>query len=1044
MERSRARRVRLRLRSPIEKRRGLEELRLAATEDELGARLALGDQRLVPELEQAVTSFPLRENFWAYLLLALYRGGRQTDALRRADELRHTLSEVGLDPSPRLVRLQSAILEHDPTLDASAEFVLGSVEASPVVVGANGRPVPRSEPPLPRWWSRSERFVGREPELGHLARAWEATCDGDVQAVAIVGEAGIGKSSLVAEAAQASLAGGGTVLVGRCSATQNLPYAPFVEALGRLVSTLDDAHLAALGDRSGRLSLIFPSSQDRLGAAPKPSDSGDVDQYRLFEAVAELIAQQAEDTPTLLVIDDLQWADDATLYMLDHLLHADQVGRLLVVTTIRDVDLAARPALRRMLDQWLREHVAIELPLRGLDLAELASLIDPDDRDASTEIVSVLYRASGGNPFFAVEALRSVGDDVAALADGDALPQTVQALVRTRLDRLSGSCRQVLEVAALLEQRIDVELLAQLFDASAGIGGCLDEAVGAGLLVESSGALVFRHDLVHASLYATLGPVARASRHRQLANALLERASDPAPLAAELAHHYVAAAADGDATDAARFTLLAGREAIKRLAYDSAVSSFEAGIATLAAAGPVPPIDELNLRLAAAEARRLNGDADRSIEHAADALDLVVSHGDLVSWRQVAFAFVHSDLAPSVDAVAVARGLRRIEAAMQATPEVSAEDVALVHLAQASVAHHVGQVDQALAWMTESLAELAGGAEPRYLVAALDLALGIEGERRPISERAALVSKMLDAVEQDPDTGTETRLLAYSAARWTALNTGQVEEALRFDELLAVQAADLAMPRYLAGAAQRRAMLALVRGRHAEAETYAAEALVHRSDDEFFEGYAGQLAVIRLEQGRAHELVPAVGDQGPDPHPTWVSGGALVLAEVGDIEAAQVVLDGLLDELPTLERDATWLGTLALLAHVVDLLRDPDAAKQLIVELRDHASRVALGAHGAVCFGPVHLSLGELYGVLGEVEAVDRHLQEADRVIDALGAASLQVRRELVHAEVLMDHAPERHDEALAHARRAVSIMEHLRFGGGLAARGTTLLTRLS
>ncbi len=1012
----------------------LEELRLAATEDELGARLALGEQRLVPELEQAVASFPFRENFWAYLLLALYRDGRQTDALRRAGELRHILSEVGLDPSPRLFHLEAAILEHDPLLDTSPEFVIGSVDVPPHVGSAAERPATPAEPALPRWWSRSEQFIGRDRELGRLAQVWDATCEGDVQAVAIVGEAGIGKSSLTVEAAQAALAGDGTVLVGRCAAMQNLPYAPFVEALGKLVASLDDVRLAALGEQAGRLALIFPASQERLGAAPKPSGSGDVDQYLLFEAVAELFAQQAEHAPILLVVDDLQWADDATLHMLDHLLHADQVGRLLVVATIREADLAARPTLRSVLDQWLREHLAAEVRLGGLEPVELAKLIDPDKGEASSELVSAIHRATGGNPFFAVEALRAVGDEVTALSDGAALPQSVQALVRTRLEHVSASCRGVLEVAALLEQRIDVDLLAQVFDEPTAIHGCLDEAVRAGLLLERSGALAFRHDLVRASLYTTLGPAERALRHRQIANALLERASDPAQLAAELAYHFVAAAAaDGDATDAVRYTLLAGREAIKRLAYDSAVSTFEAGIATLAA-GPVPPTDELDLRLAAAEARRLNGDADQSIEHAADALDLVVNHGDLASWRQVAFAFVHSDLAPGVDAVAVARGLRRIEDAMRAIPGVSAEDVALVHLAQASVAHHVGQVDQAIARMTESLAELAAGAEPRYLVAALDLALGIEGERRPMAERAALVSKMLDAVEQDSEIDTETRLLAYSAARWTALNTGQVEEALRFDELLAVEAEDLAMPRYLAGAAQRRAMLALVRGRHAEAETYAAEALVHRPDDEFFEGYAGQLAVIRLEQGRAHELVPALEDQGPDPHPTWVAGGALVLAEVGDIEAAQGVLDGLLEELPTIERDITWLGTLALMSHVVDLVRDPDGAKQLIVELRDHASRVALGVRGAVCFGPVHLSLGELYGVLGDLEAVERHLHEADRVIDALGAASLQVRRELLHAEVLTHQAPERHDEALAHARRAVSIMEHLRFGGGLAA----------
>ena len=225
----------------------LGELRSMLIETRLEAELACGRAtKLLGELEARCRAEPLRERLWALRMLALYRAGRQADALRAFQELRSVLrDEIGIDPSPALVQLEQQILAQDPDLDDGPLPSRSRSEATPP--GPVHQTSPQAMPSgLTRL--RATSFVGREAELAALAEAWERTKAGFVEIVLLSGEPGIGKTSLAVE--QAALAtGGAVVLFGRCDEESLVPFQPFVEAIGdHAAATEPDALRSQLGD----------------------------------------------------------------------------------------------------------------------------------------------------------------------------------------------------------------------------------------------------------------------------------------------------------------------------------------------------------------------------------------------------------------------------------------------------------------------------------------------------------------------------------------------------------------------------------------------------------------------------------------------------------------------------------------------------------------------------------------------------------------------------------------------------------------------------
>ncbi|MCF6743969.1 transcriptional regulator [Blastococcus sp. KM273128] len=522
----------------------LDELRLTALEARAEADLDLGRAgAVVPELDRLVREHPGRERAVRLLALALYRGGRQGDALgvlRRARE--HLADELGVDPGRELRELEAALLAQDPGLDAPAAVVPPPAPAPPT-------PAPAPAPPS----------VGRTAELGRLlAAAGEARSGARV--VWIGGEAGAGKTTLVEAVTGELRRRGWRTAWGRCPEVEGAPPAwPWSE----VVRELDDAAL--------------------------PEDGNP---FQLARSVADRLAAAAGGQPLLVVLDDVHRADDLTLQLLRQV-----VGRLggqpvLVLATHRTTEdddaLAATRAA-------LATATAAHLSLGGLDAAGVAVLARAHGLEQpAADVVALLRERTGGNPLFVRELTRLIVSEGAAAAR-TSVPAGVREVLRRRVERLPGPAVTALRQAAVLGRETDVDLLAavtghdpdELLDA-------LETAVLAGLLVEPApGQVRFSHALVRDTLYEDLPLMRRARVHAAALAALEARGAD----ATTLAHHAVAAAGPATAADAVRYVVAAAREAEGLGAHADAARQWATALRLHELAGPRAGGDEALLAL---------------------------------------------------------------------------------------------------------------------------------------------------------------------------------------------------------------------------------------------------------------------------------------------------------------------------------------------------------------------------------------------------------------------------------------------------------------
>ncbi|HEV2785501.1 MAG TPA: BTAD domain-containing putative transcriptional regulator, partial [Solirubrobacteraceae bacterium] len=360
--------------------RRLEELRLAALEARVDADLQLGEHGgLIGELESLMSAHPGRERFAGQLMRALYRCGRQGDALEVFARTRTYLSdELGLDPGPALKALQRAILEQSPSLEV--ERAAPAVELAPPARGAF--PLP---PPLV---GDGEMFVGRAAEVGRLAGVYAEVAGGARRLVMLSGEPGAGKTRLAVEFARRAHDDGAIVLYGRCDEEALLPQQPFVEALRHYVAACPPHELTGRLRLSGELRWVVPEIADRVPELPHPL-AGDPEgaRSRLFEAVCSLLCQAARDRPLVLVLDDLHWADTSTLLLLKHLARDPREARLMVLGTYRGTELNLDDPLARLLSELGRERLLERLPVVSLDAAAVGEIVgDHAGEQASAEL----------------------------------------------------------------------------------------------------------------------------------------------------------------------------------------------------------------------------------------------------------------------------------------------------------------------------------------------------------------------------------------------------------------------------------------------------------------------------------------------------------------------------------------------------------------------------------------------------------------------------------------------------------------------------------
>src|SRR3954469_11514047 len=590
----------------------LEELRLDALETRIDADLAMGATGLAAELEALVREHPLRERLRGQLMLALYRAGRQPDALDAFREARRTLVEaLGIEPGPALRRLQAAVLAQDDAPEPPA------------------KPVPARAPPL------ADDFVGRDRELAQLDAGLDRALAGTGSLVVIAGEPGVGKTRLVERVAAAATARGALVVGSRCWEAGGAPaYWPWVEALRPFADAEGiEAVRRYAGPGASEIARILPEIAHATDAMP-PASAPDAEggRFRLFEAIGRFFAGATRARPLVLVIDDLQAADTPSLLLLRFLAPRLAAIPVLAVVTYRDTEVVPGGDLASALADVGRSPSTRRLALGGFGEDDVGRFIETIAGRAPAGLARLLLTETEGNPLFTGELVRLLvsegGLDAAAGATAwdFGVPDELRDVIGRRLDGLSDVTREALRDASVLgrELRIDaLELVSAL--SRDELADAIDDAAARRVAAPVPGDprhLRFSHALIRDVAYDRLRAADRRRLHTAAGEALeVVYASSVDSHSAELAHHFcLAAAAGGDADRAVRYALRAGERAARLVAFEEAARLFELALRTL---GPSADAElRCDVLLALGEVIARGGDSDAAKQRFLEAADL--------------------------------------------------------------------------------------------------------------------------------------------------------------------------------------------------------------------------------------------------------------------------------------------------------------------------------------------------------------------------------------------------------------------------------------
>ena len=434
-------------------------------------------------------------------------------------------------------------------------------------------------------------MVGRDRPVARVRDALDRAAAGQRAVVVVAGESGIGKTELIrAATADRPLVAWGTCMEG-AGAAGYWAWSRALEQLARQLGTGEARRLA--GDDAALLATIAP-----VFGQPRSGEATAQDRLMLFDAVSRWLDAAAAAVPVVVVLDDLQWADDSTVALADFVARSPRPAPVTLIVSYRPDEL--RRAARARLAQFAA--VAEHIQLGGLDRAAVASLVAAVAGPASPATVDEIYQRGGGHPVFTRE-LAQLGTH----SDAVAIPGAVRDLIDRRIRRLPEPAQRVLEVAALAGNELHPDVLAAVLGIpQSDIGTACAHAIQAGILITGSDrGTRFAHDLYRETLADSLQAAQLPALHQAIAAALEDRQARGGDVsAAELARHFRAAILADGPVRAARWALAAARADRESLAFTEAAGHLRRWRAAVADAG-LSPGDDLRIDVLMAEADAL-------------------------------------------------------------------------------------------------------------------------------------------------------------------------------------------------------------------------------------------------------------------------------------------------------------------------------------------------------------------------------------------------------------------------------------------------------
>lgn len=878
------------------------------------------------------------------------------------------------------------------------------------------------------WRPLFDELVGREPLLNRLDDLLGRALDGQGMTVLVSGQAGIGKTSLVHAVTAAAADRGAQTTWGTCVDVDGAPgHWPWAQVLSGLVRAIGIPHARQLaGDDVALLATLAPS----LGDASH-GEATNRARLLLLDAATRFLDALAAERPLVVVLDDLQWADESSLALFDFVARAPQRSGLLLIGVYRHDEL--NPSARARLSA-LASHT-LHLHLQGLDADAVHELVEQLlGRRADHSMTEAIHRRTGGHPFFVREVTLLTDHD-----DGNVehIPPAVGDVIERRIGRLPGPTREVLQVTAVIGTEMLTDVVARALGMSTlDVEAAARDAVEAGVLTPPGERLRFTHDLLRETILDRLDTPRRVVLHQAIGSALEERIARGGHFEpAELARHFIAAIPLDGPDRAVRWALAAAEADCGALAFGEAAAHLRRLRGAIADAAVDMADDRLfDILIAEADALARAGSTldARGLLRAARDVAVRADEPDKVAQVALATAQLGARFATRRDEI-----VAEVEGALGVIAGTDPVREAQLTAALARELQHSVPEDRPRAGpLSERALELGRRAGDPATLAACLLARhdvlwtpGAEDERAEIAREIVAVARSAG----DDERHAEGLLLLANAL----LERGSPAFEAALDASLVVLDR-LAQPRHRYVAETRRACVALLRGRLDEAaervDTAAALGDRIREPDTGNVRMSQRLEIVRArdqpEELRAF-AADAVGHwTGAPIHAHAVAAG--FFARAGDLDDAGHHVATVV-ELGTWRADRSYLWSVFVreLARAATALDDRPLCSQLLDDLRPLAR--SCGVNGAVvAFAGSHAhTAGLLAAALDQPETSWQLLEQASDTYQRLGAPGwlAEVRRELAVSQGSTEAPP-----ATASMRRRGAVW-HITF----SARSATV-----